>query len=96
MKLVKIISIYVLNLFDLAFTLYFAWLYGNEVELNPVGKWLLENKTFLFLYKIILVGILLAVIYKHRRNRKAVIGSWILFCVFASLNIYHVFLYIYF
>ena len=57
MKLFKIILIYILNLFDLGFTLYFAGLYGNDIELNPIGLWMFDYKPLLFLYKIVIVGI---------------------------------------
>ncbi|MGI6716920.1 MAG: DUF5658 family protein [Eubacteriales bacterium] len=96
MKLFKIILIYILNLFDLGFTLYFAGLYGNDIELNPIGLWMFDYKPLLFLYKIVIVGILLAVIYMFRKSRKAVVGSWVLLFTFVMVNVYHVFLYIHY
>lgn len=85
----RLIATYLLNLFDLAFTLYFTHLYGTDIEFNPIGRWLLNNKSLLFAWKIVIVGLLLLILHKYAEHKIAQIGSYVLLGSYALLGVYH-------
>lgn len=91
---IRFIIIYALNLFDLIATLYFTHLFGNDIEGNPLGLWLLENKPLLYAYKVAIIGLLLVFAYKCSK-KITVVCSWVLLGYFTALNVYHLILYIY-
>lgn len=73
---------YILNLLDLAFTLY-ALQHGGA-ELNP----LMANVPIVIIYKTVIVGALCWWLSK-RTERIAKYGRWIITAVYAGLNIWH-------
>lgn len=85
----RLIATYLLSLFDLAFTLYFTRLYGTDIEFNPIGRWLLNNKSLLFAWKIVIVGLLLLILHKYAEHKIAQIGSYVLLGSCALLSVYH-------
>jgi hypothetical protein len=89
----RFVTIYILNIIDMLATLYFTKLYGNGIEGNPLGLWLLEHKPLLFMYKVVFIGLLLAFLYKCSKRITAVC-SWVLLGSFTVINVYHLILYI--
>lgn len=88
--LARLIIIYILNLFDLFFTKYWVNQIGLEFELNPFGKWLLQAPIRQILYKVVLVGVLLIILYISKEKKIANICSWILLGAFGLLTTYHI------
>ena len=74
---------YILNLLDLAFTLY-ALQHGG-VELNP----LMQCVPIMVVYKTIVVGALCRWLSK-RTECIALLGLWVITAVYAGLNIWHI------
>ena len=70
---------YILNLFDLAFTLY-ALSHG-AYELNP----LMRNVPFQIFYKVVVVGF--AIWWLRKRN----VNLWFAVALFAAVDIYHLY-----
>ena len=85
----RLITIYILSLLDLAFTLYLQSRFG-EIEANPFGQVLLGKVVMAAVYKFLVVGVALFIIYERRSNALAVVVSWVLLAVFALLTIYHI------
>lgn len=77
---------YALNLLDLAFTLY-ALQHGG-VELNP----LMRCVPIMIAYKTVIVGALCYVLKRvaNTENVLARLGLWVIFAVYAGLNIWHI------
>lgn len=74
---------YVLNLFDMFFTLYALSLGGKE--LNPF----MQNTHFMIFYKIVIMGILLWWLSK-RPERVARLGLILCMIVYSALFVYHI------
>ena len=75
---------YILNLFDLTFTLY-ALSHG-AIELNP----LMRCVPFQIFYKVIVVGALLWVLHRLRGYRLAQFGLNVATAVFAVVDLWHI------
>jgi len=84
----KLITTYVLSLFDLACTLLLVQLYGIGIEANPIGVTILQSPWGIA-YKVIGVGVLLWVLYRLQSHRAARAGAWVVFTVYALLTAYH-------
>lgn len=87
---IRLIIVYLLNIFDLAATWYWVSKYGMDFELNPIGRILLSNSPAAVIVKVGLVGICLFYIYENKENKLAKIASWFLLFFFVALTIYHV------
>ena len=59
----KPLAVYVLNLFDCAVTLWFFSLFGISIESNPFGVALLQNPIITVLFKVVVIGLALLVLY---------------------------------
>ena len=81
---------YILNIFDLAATMLLVINYGIGIEGNPIGRVLLSSPALAVGYKTIGIGLLLLLIYRLRKYKAAVIGSYVIFCTYLLLGIYHV------
>jgi len=86
----RLIGVYAANLFDLAATLFFVGMYGIGVELNPFGAVLLGSPPALIAYKVVVVGLLLAVLWRCRCARLAGPASAVLLTVYSVLAVYHI------
>ena len=84
---------YLLNVFDAIATWVWFTRYGIEIELNPVGRWLLENG-FMWGFKLGVVGLLLLFLYANRNTTASVIGAWVVLIVYACICVQHVLLFI--
>ena len=72
--------LYLLNLFDLAFTLYALQL-GAE-ELNP----LMQSVPIMVFYKIVIVGLFCMILHRYRARRALGVCA----VVYAAVNIWHI------
>lgn len=86
----KYIIIYVLSLFDLGCTLYLTSRFGVDVETNPFGRFLLTRDWAAVIYKVIVVGGALGVLYRFRDNAVARYASWLVLGVYAAIAIYEI------
>lgn len=86
----KPLTIYVLNLFDCGVTLWFFFMFGISIESNPFGVALLQNPIITLLFKVVVIGLALLVLYQHREKMSAKIGTNIALGVYAALTIYHI------
>ena len=89
------LTTYALSLFDCMATLWFVVRYGEGIEGNPVGRYLLANPILLLIYKIIIVGSALLFLWKFRGKPLAKISKWTLFITYLLLALYHIILMIY-
>lgn len=92
--LIRIIVTYILNIFDLCMTLHYTKKFGLEVESNPFGRWLLSEPYRILIYKILVVGLLLFILWISRENKISAISSWIVLGVYTVLAVYHIILFI--
>ena len=83
---------YLLSLFDLACTLYLTARFGNDVEANPFGKWLLSDKWATVIFKVVVVGAMIYLLYRFRSYDIARYGMYVALAVYALLAIYHIIL----
>ena len=81
---------YLLSLFDLACTLYLTARFGNEIESNPFGKWLLSDKWATVIFKVVVVGALIFLLWRFRDYDIARRGMYIACGVYLALAIYHI------
>ena len=83
---------YLLSLFDLACTLYLTARFGNEIESNPFGQWLLSDKWATVIFKVVVVGALIFLLWRFRDYDIARYGMYIACGVYSVLAIYHIIL----
>ena len=91
----KPLTIYVLNLFDCGVTLWFFFMFGISIESNPFGVALLQNPIMAVLFKVVVIGLALLVLYQHRQSKAAQTGMNVTFVVYSLLTVYHFFLIFY-
>lgn len=80
---------YILNMTDYAFTKYWVDKYGIESEGNVIGRWILEKKWRVIVFKFITPFICLLVLWLLSYNIVAQISLIVLLVVFFLINIYH-------
>ena len=81
---------YLLNIIDYLFTSHWVNLYGIDVEVNPLGRWMFENNVA-WVVKILIVGGLFAVIgYFIRKHPKAAWIAFIPLVVYGLIVLYHI------
>ncbi len=83
---------YLLSLFDLACTLYLTARFGNEIEGNPFGKLLLSDKLATVIFKVVVVGALIFLLWRFRDYDIARYGMYIACGVYLLLALYHIML----
>lgn len=86
----KPLTIYILNLFDCAVTLWLYFLFGISIESNPFGVALLQNPIVTVLFKVVVIGLALLVLYQHKQSKTAQTGMNAAFIVYSLLAIYHI------
>lgn len=85
-----LIITYLLNIIDYLFTLYWVRKFGIEIEGNPIGKWMFKKK-LTWLFKIVVVGILLGLLAVYIYfNPAAIWIAYIPLVVYIGIIIYHV------
>lgn len=83
---------YLLNLFDLAFTMYYADRFGIEAEANPIGRWMIQNGS-VYVVKIVFMAVALYLLYlctKALPKWKWI--CWIPLGIYSILAVYHLFI----
>ena len=86
--IILLTTIYILNLIDYQQTLYAVQQFGFSIELNPVGRWLLENDCA-WIAKLIVVPIALIVLGIFvKPDKKLIIFPYLLliFYIFIVIN----------
>ena len=91
----KPLTIYVLNLFDCGVTLWFFFMFGISIESNPFGVALLQNPIVAVIFKVVVIGLALLVLYQYRQSKAAQTGMNVTFVVYSLLTVYHLFLIFY-
>lgn len=84
------IATYILSLLDLAFTLYFKYRFGDSIEGNPFGRLLLTNEWFAVIFKVVVVGVAVYLLYRFRKHDLAIVCINLTFAAYACLTVYHV------
>jgi len=89
-----VLSIFVLNIFDAAFTL--VWLSRGGAEGNPIMDWAIQSGDAVFLFqKCFVAALWLVILLVHKNFRIARIGLWLLLAVYGALGCYHGFLHLF-
>lgn len=85
-------SLYALNLFDCAVTLWLVYMFGIEIEGNPFGFGLLQSPMLVVFFKVVVIGmaVLMLYRYRHRPMVKSMVQS--VFGLYTVLAAYHIFL----
>lgn len=91
----KPLTIYVLNLFDCGVTLWFYFLFGISIESNPFGVALLQNPIMAVLFKVVVIGLALLILYQYKDRKIAKTGTSVILGVYSILTLYHFFLIFY-
>lgn len=91
----KPLTIYVLNLFDCGVTLWFFFMFGISIESNPFGVALLQNPIMAVLFKVVVIGLALLVLYQHRQSKAAQTGMNATLIAYTMIAVYHLFLIFY-
>ena len=86
----KPLSVYVLNLFDCIVTLWFFSLFGISIESNPFGVALLQNPIMAVLFKVIVIGLALLVLYQYRDRKAVQTGMNAALIAYTLIAAYHV------
>lgn len=86
----RLLTTYILNIFDWVCTTVFVNMFGTEIEGNALMRSAFENG-LVNAYKLIGVAILCAILYyfKDKYTKLVNISSWIVFSVYSALAIYH-------
>ena len=85
-----LIIAYALNVIDYLFTAYWVRLYGIDIEVNPIAKWLF-NHNIAWAVKFLAVGGLFALLgYFITRYQKAAWTAYIPLTAYALIVAYHI------
>ena len=96
---IKLIIIYLLNLFDYLATMHQVNKLGTNphgivLEANPLMRPLMDEPLLFFTIKIVFVTGFLTIIYSFRDKQIAQIGTWVLLAVYGALALYHIYLFL--
>lgn len=84
----------ILNALDALFTVYLVNKYDIDIELNPIGKWLITSKYGLII-KIIVVSLLVMLLYTLKTEYPlARYALLFILIVFSLLTVYHLIVFI--
>lgn len=87
--IILLILTYILNIVDYQQTVYAIQLFGLQVELNPIGRFMLGNGTA-WIFKLIIVPIMLAIIGLFVKiDRKQIWAVYFVFIAFFVLVVYN-------
>ena len=85
-------SLYVLNLFDCAVTLWFAFMFGTEIEGNVFGLMLLQSPALTVVFKTVVIGMAVLMLYRYRHRPIVKSITQTLFLLYFLLALYHLYL----
>ena len=81
---------YLLNLTDYFFTKYWVTRYGIDAEFNPIGRWMFATGLAGFIKIFIVGGLFILLGYLVKRQPKASIANYLVFCVYGVVVAYHI------
>jgi hypothetical protein len=84
--LTLILVVWVLNLFDLAFTIS-AYTIGNFDELNPIAAHFVHDPVLLTLYKVALVALASVILIRYRHHWFCELGCWTAGGMYLAINL---------
>ena len=84
---------YLLNVFDCIATWVGYKKWGIEIELNPIGKWMLKTGT-IFSVKLILIGALIFLLYTKRQYMISKIGIIIITVIYSLVCVNWILIYV--
>ena len=88
----QLFLLYGLNLFDLCATALWIFMFGTEVEANPIARIMFEQNT-IFFYKAVVVAAMEFLLYKAiPKYPKWKWTIWFLSAVYSCIACYHLFL----
>ncbi len=90
----KLILIYLLNLFDYIMTVIQVNKYGIDIEANPIMRMFMANDGAFFIIKVLFVALLLMVMWQYEDLKICKIGEWVLLAVYSVLAVYHIYLFL--
>lgn len=85
-------SLYVLNLFDCAVTLWFAFMFGADIEGNVFGLMLLQSPALTVVFKTVVIGMAVLMLYRYRHRPMVKSMVQAVFGLYSVLAAYHIFL----
>lgn len=88
----KLLIIYLLNLFDYIMTAIQINKYGTGIEANPIMRACAINGGFFFVIKVLFVGFMVLLMWYYKDLKISKYGSWLLLAVYGALAIYHIYL----
>lgn len=88
----RLATIYVLNIIDLIVTTIWVMMFGLEIEVNPIARWMYETN-IIYVFKTVIVAAGLYLLNQFLpRNPKYMWTSWVLLIVYGALACYHCFI----
>ncbi len=88
--LILLLATYLLNIFDLWFTLYALDNVPGAFEMNPFFQLMLRFPVFLCIYKYAVLPFALYIMYRFRALRLARFGQYLCFAVFLVNTVYQI------
>lgn len=85
----KLLIIWLLNLFDYIMTIYYVGKYGIWIEANPLMRELLSYPFLAFIVKIGVCTITCALCYMVKDKPIIKIATWVLLIFYAYIAIHH-------
>ena len=68
MHVCKYKTIYTLNLFDCAVTLWLVYMFGADIEDNVFGLMLLQSPALTVVFKTVVIGMAVLMLYRYRHR----------------------------
>ena len=85
-------SLYALNLFDCAVTLWFAFMFGIDIEGNLFGLVMLQSPFLTIFFKVVVIGMAVLKLYRYRHRPMVKSITQTLFILYLLLALYHLYL----
>ena len=85
-------SLYALNLFDCAVTLWLVYMFGTEIEGNLFGLVMLQSPLLTILFKVVVIGMAILILYQYRYRPIVTIITQTLFLLYILLTLYHLYI----
>lgn len=85
----KLLIIWLLNLFDYICTIYTINLYGIDMELNPMMRYLFNYPILCGVVKLGIPLITCVLIYLTRENKIIKVLTWLLLLFYGAIAVHH-------
>ena len=86
------LKLYILNLFDCAVTLWLVFMFGIEIEGNLFGLVMLQSPLLTILFKVVVIGMAILILYQYRYRPIVTIITQTLFLLYILLTLYHLYI----